>query len=102
MPASRCASLAEVRERIDALDREIVALLCKRAEYVLQAAAFKRDVAEVRAPERAAQVVENARRLALAKGGDPELVGRVYREIVSASTDAELARHALHSAPRGS
>jgi isochorismate pyruvate lyase len=93
MKAVRCRSLAEIRERIDALDRAIVAALAERGEYVIQAAAFKRDDAAVRAAQRAALVVENARRIALEEGADPDVVGRIYREIVAAFTDAELATH---------
>jgi len=37
-----CESLAQVREQIDRLDRDIVALLAERGRYVLAAAPFKR------------------------------------------------------------
>jgi len=93
MVAKRCASLEEIRECIDALDRSIVQLLVERGEYVVQAAGFKRDAAEVVAPRRAVQVIENARRNAAAAGGDADVVERIYGEIVAAFTDAELAVH---------
>ena len=70
-----------------------MALLAERGRYVLEAARFKRDAAEVRAPERAAEVIENARRLAEEMGGDPLVTQRIYREVVAAFTDAELSRH---------
>ena len=38
-----CATLADVREGIDALDRQIVALLAERGRYVKDAARFKRE-----------------------------------------------------------
>jgi len=90
----RCDNLAQVRDRIDALDREIVGLLVQRGEYVLQAAGFKRDELQVRAPDRAAAVIANAGRMAAAAGGDRAVVERIYREIVAVFTDAELAHHA--------
>jgi isochorismate pyruvate lyase len=93
MAPRTCSSLQEIREQIDALDAQIVRLLVERGGYVVQAAAFKRDADAVRAPDRAAQVVENARRLATEAGGNPDVAARVYREIVSAFTDAELAVH---------
>lgn len=93
MPVRQCISLAEIRTRIDALDRRIVHLLAERGEYVLQAAAFKRDAEEVRAPQRAAQVVDNARVIAVEAGANPDVVGRIYGEIVAAFTAAELAAH---------
>jgi len=82
-----------VRRNIDRIDRGIVALLVERGAYVLQAARFKRDADEVRAPERAVQVIANARRLAAELGGDPAVTERIYREIVAAFTDAELSAH---------
>lgn len=94
MAVERCANLAQIRERIDALDRSIVRLLCERGEYVLQAAAFKFDAGEVRAPQRAAQVIENAKRVASQEGFDPVLIGQIYGAIVAAFTDAEMVRHA--------
>ena len=95
MGVARCENLEQIRERIDALDREIVSLLARRGEYVLQAAAFKRDAAHVRAPARAATVIDNAGRLAEEAGADRAVVERIYREIVAAFTDAELAAHVL-------
>ncbi|MGE0876793.1 MAG: chorismate mutase [Burkholderiales bacterium] len=93
MPVQRCSSLAEIRDRIDALDCQIVRLLAQRGEYVLQAAGFKRDANDVRAPARARQVVERAMRLATEAGSDAQVVGRIYAEVVAAFTDAELAAH---------
>ncbi len=94
MAAERCESLAQIRERIDALDRSIVEFLAQRGEYVRQAAAFKRDAADVRAPDRAAAVIDNAGRMAAEAGADRAVIERIYREIVAAYTDAELVQHA--------
>lgn len=90
MSVKQCESLEEIRGQIDALDRSIVDLLVERGEYVTQAAGFKRNDNEVRAPHRAAEVIENARRSAAAAGGNPLVIGRIYAEIVAAFTDAEL------------
>ncbi|MGE0876827.1 MAG: chorismate mutase [Burkholderiales bacterium] len=95
-----CSSLAEIRDRIDELDGQIVRLLAQRSEYVLQAAGFKRDAADVRAPARARQVVERAMRLATEAGSDAEVVGRIYAEVVAAFTDAELAAHGQKNVPQ--
>ena len=100
MGVERCESLEQIRERIDELDRAIVALLARRGEYVLQAASFKQDAAAVRAPSRAAAVIENAGRMAEELGADRATMERIYREIVSAYTDAELAQHARKKSSR--
>lgn len=93
MRTRACRDLAEVRECIDALDRDIVERLVLRGDYVRQAAAFKADAEAVRAPARAAAVIAAAGDLAASRGGDRAVVERIYREVVAAFTDAELAEH---------
>jgi isochorismate pyruvate lyase len=91
IPPAHCASLADVRREIDRLDRDIVRLLAERGRYVLAAAAFKRNEAEVQAPDRVEQVVANVLRLAEAEGAIPDVVERGYRALIAAYTDAERA-----------
>ena len=85
----QCESLAQVRAEIDRLDTQIVQLLAERSGYVLAAARFKRSAAEVRAPQRVEQVVARVRALAETHGAPPEVVERIYRELIEAFTDAE-------------
>jgi isochorismate pyruvate lyase len=85
-----CASLEEVRSHIDAIDRQIVALLARRGAYVEQVMRFKRDEADVRAPARVEQVVANVRRLAADEGADPDLVEAIYRTMIGRFIDGEL------------
>ena len=47
-----CSSIEEVREAIDTLDREIVARLGRRFQYVKAVTRFKKTSDEVRAAER--------------------------------------------------
>ncbi|MGG2399710.1 chorismate mutase [Pseudomonas sp. SH1-B] len=88
-----CQSLQEVREHIDSIDREIVALLACRGELVKQAAGFKRSAAEVPAPERVEQVIAHVRSMAKAQGADCEVVESVYRAMIAAFIHAELQEH---------
>lgn len=85
----QCESLAQVREQIDRLDAQIVRLLAERGGYVLAAARFKNSAAEVRAPQRVEQVIARVRALAEQQGALPEVVERVYRELIEAFTEAE-------------
>ena len=85
----QCESLAQVRAQIDRIDERIVQLLAERGGYVLAAARFKSSAAEVRAPQRVEQVVARVRGLAEAQGGLPDVVERVYRELIEAFTEAE-------------
>ncbi|MDQ4099505.1 MAG: chorismate mutase, partial [Chloroflexota bacterium] len=77
--AIECRNLAEVREQIDQIDRQLVALLAERGAYVRQAARFKRTAEDVAAPRRVEQVVERVRGLAMDNGVDADLVEEVYR-----------------------
>lgn len=85
----QCESLAEVREQIDRLDAQIVQLLAERGGYVLAAARFKANPAEVRAPQRVEQVIARVRALAEAQGALPDVVERTYRALIEAFTEAE-------------
>ncbi len=88
-----CQSLAEVRESIDAIDREIVGLLAQRGDYVRQAAVFKQTTEDVKAPQRVEAVVKKVRNLASERGAEPEVVERVYREMISAFVAQEMQEH---------
>ena len=93
MAARSCGNLEQVREQIDALDQELVALLADRFAYARQAAAFKSSVSDVPAPERVARVIANVRRLAAEKGAPPDGVEAVYRALIDAMIRLELELH---------
>lgn len=80
-------SLGALRERIDALDTQIVALLAQRALCVRDATRFKRDAFQVAAPARQAQVFERVRALAAQNAQDfpslPDVVEAAYRALVA-------------------
>lgn len=84
------SDLTEIRERIDRLDDDIVALLALRQRQVERASALKTDDTSVRAPERRAQMMERLRGRAIAEGVDPEVVTRVYTAMIDAFVEREL------------
>jgi isochorismate pyruvate lyase len=86
-------SLADVRSRIDDLDTQLVALLAARQKLVEAAAGFKRDEHAVRAPDRVEQVVSAVRAKATTAGLDPTVAETVWRAMIAAFIDLELARH---------
>ncbi|MEU0938586.1 chorismate mutase [Embleya sp. NPDC005971] len=86
-------NLADVRARIDALDLELTRLLARRQELVRAAADFKADEAAVRAPDRVEQVVAAARERATVEGLAPEVAEAVWRAMIAAFIEFELARH---------
>ena len=87
------ATLAELRQHIDSLDEQIVALLAQRAKCVRDATRFKCDAFQVAAPARQAQVFERVRALATAQEGAfpglPDIVESTYRTLVAGFVAAE-------------
>ena len=87
-------SLDEVRESIDAVDREIVRLLAEREGHVRRAAHFKKTRKDVEAPGRVEEVVRKVRALADGYGASPDVVEEVYRAMISRFTSLEMDEHA--------
>ena len=92
--AVTCDSLEQVRGQIDRLDRQIVSLIAERGAYVSQAAGFKKDSAAVKAPQRVEQVIAKAHALAEELGANPDVTESVYRTMIAAFIQQELAEHA--------
>ncbi|MBW0274388.1 chorismate mutase [Nocardia sp. MH4] len=86
-------SLAEVRARIDAIDSTVIELLAARQELVRTAATFKRDEHAVRAPDRFAQLIASVRERAEAAGLTPDIAETIWRAMVGAFIEMELAEH---------
>jgi isochorismate pyruvate lyase len=80
-------TLAGLRQRIDGLDEQIVALLAERALCVRDATRFKRDSFQVAAPARQAQVFARVRALAAPHEasfpGLSDVVESTYRTLVA-------------------
>ncbi|OQA32912.1 MAG: Salicylate biosynthesis protein PchB [Betaproteobacteria bacterium ADurb.Bin341] len=89
-----CSSIEEVRAQIDRIDRQMVALLAERGAYVKQAARFKKSSDDVKAPQRVEQVIAKVMALSQELGANPVVTEQVYRAMIAAFIDAELAEHA--------
>ena len=92
--AVECTSLEQVRENIDRIDRQLVALLADRGGYVKQAARFKNTTDDVKAPQRVEQVIAKVKSLARDLGASPLVTEQVYRAMIAAFIEAELSEHA--------
>ena len=92
--AVTCTTLEEVRTNIDRLDQQIVTLLAERGQFVSQAAHFKKDTDSVKAPQRVEQVIAKVRDLSRSVGANPEVTEQVYRAMIAAFIQQELAEHA--------
>jgi isochorismate pyruvate lyase len=86
-----CASLAEVRDNIDRIDRQIVSLMAERGKYVSEAGRFKADPAAVSAPARVEAIIVKVRGLAREDGLAEDVAERSYRAMIAAFEDYERA-----------
>lgn len=91
-PPEACQTMVEVRAGVDALDRELVALLARRFGYMDAAARIKPLRTQVRDEERKAQVIANAAAAAAASGLPDGLAEALWETLVEASIAHELAR----------
>jgi isochorismate pyruvate lyase len=91
LPAADCSTMAEVRAGVDALDRELVALLRRRFDYMDAAARIKPERGAVRDEARKRQVIEQAQAEAAAQGLPAGPIGVLWETLVEASIAYELA-----------
>ena len=100
-PATPHPDLLALRERIDAVDRELLALLNRRALLALEVGEVKkREGSVVFRPEREAQVIEGL------KAGNPgplknDSVAPIWREIMSACRSLESPSRVAYLGPAG-
>jgi isochorismate pyruvate lyase len=86
-----CSSMAEVRAEIDALDRQIVALLADRLHFIGEAARIKASRDAVRDEPRIEDVVAKVRASAAAAGMNPDFIEPIYRDLIERSIAHEFA-----------
>ena len=85
-----CANMAELRVQIDALDRQLVALLALRATYIDRAAELKpAEGLPARIDERVEDVVAKVRITAQEAGFDPDLAEAIWRRMIEWSIARE-------------
>lgn len=84
--------LAELRAQIDSVDRRVLELLAERMRIVTEVARLKRNErVEIRDYDRERLVLDARRALARELGLDPAPVEAIYRQILVASRDYQVA-----------
>ena len=83
--------MGELREAIDALDANLVALLAKRFAYIDRAAELK-PLAGLppRTVDRVQQVVDQVRALAVTHAIDLDLIEKIWRDLIKAAIAREM------------
>jgi chorismate mutase len=87
------AALAPLRERIDAIDHEIVALLNERAQIALEIGRVKQETGRrtVRDAKRETEVLERVTSASSGLFPEPELVA-LYRKLIAATRRVQHAQ----------
>jgi isochorismate pyruvate lyase len=88
-----CSDIQEVREEIDLIDREVIDALSKRFQYVIAAARLKTNEASVKAPDRFNAMLQQRREWAQESGLNPDVVEKLYRDLVNYFIDEELKHY---------
>lgn len=90
LSADQCQSMAEVRRGVDALDKELVALLNQRFAYMRAAARIKQSRDAVRDEVRKQAVIAAAKAEASAFGLPSGAIGEMWGTLVEASIAYEM------------
>ena len=88
---TNCDSLEEVRQNIDKIDSKLLDLIVIRSNYMNQAALFKKTENEIVTPDRVNDILQRIKILAKEKGLNPLLTERIYRTMINAFIDQEMA-----------
>lgn len=88
---SNCLSLKEIRQLIDLIDSQIIALLGMRYEYVKEVIKYKEPTEEsIQAKERFDNVIATRREMAEKAGLDPDVIENIYRCLMGYFINEEL------------
>ena len=85
-----CNNIEEVRNNINNIDEQIVKLIALRGTFVKQAAKFKKDSNDVKAPKRVEEVINKVKNIARLNGGNEELVENVYKAMIESFIKLEM------------
>ena len=86
----RCENIIDIRTEIDRLDRQVIAIIGQRFEYVKAAAKFKTSETSVKAPERFQAMLQQRRVWAEEEGLNPDVIEKIYRDFVTYFIEEEL------------
>lgn len=90
LPPDDCTTMQEVRAGVDAVDRELMALLARRFGYMRAAARIKPERHLVRDEQRKATVIAQARAIAATLGVPEGLVADLWERLVEGSIAYEM------------
>jgi isochorismate pyruvate lyase len=92
-----CADMGDIREEIDQIDQQIIQLLGQRFGYVKAASKFKTSEMSVKAPERLQSMLQQRRIWASEAGINPEVIEKMYRDLVNYFIEEEMKQWQNHA-----
>lgn len=91
MEIKKCTTLDEARDKIDAVDREIVELIARRNDYIKRIAHFKTSVEDVKAEDRISDVISKVRAQAISLDLSPNLINDLYVRMIDEMVENEIS-----------
>lgn len=86
-----CNSINDVRNEIDAIDKEVIELLGKRYQYVKRVVDFKEKTKDsIVAADRREAVISERRDLAVKNGICPDAIEQMYRNLIKHFIEEEM------------
>jgi chorismate mutase len=92
-------TIDELREKLDAVDRQLAALISERAKFIRALAARKLDD-EILVPEHGSHMMAVGRQVAAQPGGDPGIVEEAFRKLALVFEELELSETRDHHRKR--
>ena len=87
-----CANMEDIRAEIDRIDRDVIALIGRRFQYVQAAAKFKTSTEGVKASERFTAMLGQRRGWAEQAGLSPDVIEKMYSDLVKYFINEEMAK----------
>ena len=87
---SECISKDEIRQQIDIIDKEIIALFALRFQYVSEIVKYKNDAESVVAQDRKDHVIKVRGQWAENHGLDKDTFEQIFRFLVDHNIEKEL------------
>ena len=88
----QCLDIEGIRNEIDRMDQDIIAILGKRFKYVKAAAKFKTSKTSVQASERFDAMLAQRRNWASSQGLSPDAIEKMYRDLVNYFIQEEMSK----------
>lgn len=86
----KCISAKEVRDEIDKIDKQIMALYGERHKYIEEIVRFKNDENGIIAHDRKKQVIQDRRKWAKENGLDAVTFEKIYTLLIENNIKREL------------